>query len=79
MSSAGLGPKAMMAALENHLKQVDAWLETQPNIEVCRVEYHSLMEDPRGESDAINSFLGMSLDIAIVAQQVDPSLRRQRS
>jgi len=77
-TGAALGPKAMMAALENHLKQVDAWLETQPNIEVRRVEYHSLIEDPHGESDALNSFLGMSLDAAIMAQQVDPSLRRQR-
>ena len=68
----------MMAALDSHLRQVHAWLQTQPNIEVRRVEYHSLIEDPNGESDAINSFLDMSLDAAIMAQQVDPSLRRQR-
>lgn len=77
-TGAALPPKAMMAALENHLKQVDSWLETQPNIEVCRVEYHRLLEDPRGESDRVRQFLGAELDTEAMAQQVDPSLRRQR-
>ena len=69
---------AMIAALEAHLRQVSAWLERQPHIQVCWVDYHRVLEYPRGEAERIQGFLEVPLDIEAMAQQVDPSLYRQR-
>jgi hypothetical protein len=77
-TGARLERPAMIAALEAHLRQVSAWLERQPHIQVCWVHYHRLLEDPRGEAERIQGFLQVPLDIEAMAQQVDPSLYRQR-
>lgn len=70
---------AQMAALfEKHLKQVDEWLKAQPNFRVLYVHYSEVLADPRTRIATINDFLGGNLNVAAMAEMVDPALYRNR-
>jgi hypothetical protein len=78
-SGAFLGQAALIAGLQAHLNQVNAWLERQPDIRLCRVQYHQVLRDPRKSSEGVRQFLRGKLDIEQMAQQVDQTLHRHRS
>jgi Sulfotransferase domain len=61
-----------------HLKQVEAWLAKQPNIDVLYVTYHEVVANPREHAEQINAFLGGGLDVEAMAGSVDKELYRQR-
>lgn len=70
---------AQMAMLfEKHLKQVDEWLRAQPNFRVLYVHYSDVLADPQPQIAAINRFLGGQMNVAAMAQAVDPQLYRNR-
>lgn len=61
-----------------HLKQVEDWMNAQPNLEYLDVDYNAMLEDPYPQLEKINQFLGGNLDIQKMAEVVDPNLYRQR-
>ncbi len=63
---------------EKHLRQVNEWVAQQPNVERLDVNYNEMLKNPAPFIAQINAFLGGKLDIAQMAQVVDPSLHRQR-
>ncbi len=70
---------AQMAMLfEKHLKQVDEWMNNQPNFRLLYVHYSDILADPRPQITAINNFLGGNLDVEAMALAVDPQLYRNR-
>jgi hypothetical protein len=69
----------MMAALENHLKQVKAWLRGKTNIALHSVAYGDVVSQPGNVCSAVRDFLSFALDIEAMQQQVDPGLYRQRA
>jgi hypothetical protein len=69
----------MIAALENHLKQVKAWLRGRENIALQYVEYRDVIEQPGEVCAVLRDFLPFALDIGAMQHQVDPELYRQRS
>lgn len=77
------GPKladaALIAALQAHLSQVNAWLKDKTGLPVCRVHYHDVLGNPLLISAKIQGFLEHTLDVDAMAGQVDASLYRQRS
>jgi LPS sulfotransferase NodH len=79
------GPKladtALLAALQAHLNQVNAWLnnKNKTGLPVCRVQYHEVLADARPVCKKIQGFLGHSLQLDAMAGQIDSSLYRQRS
>lgn len=77
-AGAAVKPEVLSAALEAHSRQVAAWLERQPHLRVRWTAYHAVLAQPRAESEAIAAFLGIPLDVARMAAQVDPALHRQR-
>jgi hypothetical protein len=68
----------MLAALQAHLAQVNAWLGSRPDLVVLKVNFHDLIADPRGQAESMVRFLEIPLDAEAMARQVDPSLHRQR-
>jgi hypothetical protein len=78
-SGAALSPAALIAGLQAHKNQVNAWLQHRPEIVLCRVEYREVLHDPRLASEAVQRFLNRALDVESMAQQVDPSLYRCRT
>ena len=72
------GDAALIAALEAHLNQVNAWLERHRALRVCHVDYHRVLAEPRITAEAIQRFLDVPLDVEAMAGQVDLSLYRQQ-
>jgi len=71
---------AEIAALfEKHLQATKAWLQSQPNLTVLEVDYNQLLANPTPYVEAINRFLGNALNVAAMAQAIDPNLYRNRS
>ena len=72
-----VAPAAMLAALQAHLAQVDAWLRTRPDFAVLKLNLHDVLADPRGQAESLARFVGLPLDVTAMARQVDPCLHRQ--
>ncbi|HDQ72476.1 MAG TPA: sulfotransferase family protein [Chloroflexi bacterium] len=63
---------------EHHLRQTEAWLAEQPNIDVTYVNYNDVLENPDASVERIEQFLGGWLDADNMVRVIDPSLYRQR-
>lgn len=61
-----------------HLAQIQAWIDSQPNVEIIYVSYNDVVENPLEQSQRINHFLGDTLDVENMARVVDQALYRQR-
>lgn len=61
-----------------HLKQVNAWLVRQPNIEVLYLIYNSMVADPTEALNKVNALLGGNMDIQTMSAVVDKELYRER-
>jgi len=72
-------PDEKMAKIyQEHLKQVNAWLAKQPNMEVLYVNYNTMVVDPLDSLNKVNEFLGGDMDVQIMAGVVDKELYRER-
>lgn len=74
-----VNPAAVSAAFEKHLREVYAWLDGKPYVRGLRVQYHDALRDSKEIGTRVAGFLGISLDLEAMAQQVDASLYRNRS
>ncbi len=71
---------ATMADLfQKHLLSIDNWLQAQDNFQVLHVNYSEILSDPVTQVQVVNAFLGGSLDVQAMAEQVDPELYRNRN
>jgi len=68
----------MIVLFEKHLKNVQVWLQQQPNFEVTLVGYKEVVEDPFGHAERIKTFLKKGLDVERMASVVDKRLYRNR-
>lgn len=68
----------MAALYEKHLRQIEAWLAEQPNMDVLYVTYHEIIARPREHAEQINRFLGGGLDVDQMVGVVDHMLYRSR-
>jgi len=78
-TGAALAPAALIAGLQAHLNQVNAWLRDKKNLSVYRVEHHKVLHDPLQVSESIQEFLECPLDVLAMSRQIDESLYRQRT
>ena len=75
----GPSAAAMTAAFEKHLREVDAWIDSKPNVKALRLPYHDVLSNPAEISRRLAEFLGLPLKTEAMIQQVDASLYRNRS
>ena len=68
----------MAALFERHVKQVEAWIARQPNMNVLFVDHSDVLDDATEQSQRVRDFLGCALDVEAMAAVVDRSLYRQR-
>jgi hypothetical protein len=68
----------MKKIYQEHLKQVNAWIAKQPNIEVLYVNYNTMLENPLESLQKVNEFLGGGMDMNVMAGVVDKELYRER-
>jgi hypothetical protein len=74
----GANPAIMSSAFEKHLREVYAWLDGKPHVKSLRAAYHDVLHDPKDVAAKLAEFLGSELNLEAMAQQVDPSLYRNR-
>jgi hypothetical protein len=72
------GENSIIKAFQDHLFEVNAWLNRKPHLKVFRVHYHKVLSEPREVSEKVSQFLETSLNVDAMAQQVDQTLYRQR-
>ncbi|HEX3320137.1 MAG TPA: sulfotransferase domain-containing protein [Terriglobales bacterium] len=70
---------AMTRAFQNHLYEVNTWLNGKSNVEVLRIHYHSLLNEGRETCERVASFLKLPLNMEAMMAQVDQSLYRNRT
>jgi hypothetical protein len=75
----GADPAMISAAFEKHLREVYAWLDGKPYVKTLRIQYHDVLSQPKGVAQQLAQFLGNSLDVGAMVQQVDASLYRNRA
>jgi hypothetical protein len=75
----GADPAIMSAAFEKHLREVYAWLDSKPYVTTLHIQYHDVLSQPKETGQRLARFLGTSLDVEAMVQQVDASLYRNRA
>jgi len=68
----------LMELFRKHLAQIQAWIDSQPKVEVIYVSYNDVVEAPLEQAQRINHFLGDTLDVESMVNVVDQALYRQR-
>lgn len=68
----------MKKIYQEHLKQVNAWISKQPNIEVLYVNYNTMLDNPHESLQKVNEFLGGGMDVNLMTGVVDKELYRER-
>ncbi len=69
---------AIEELFQRDLIEVNRWLASQANMQVCRVHYHRVLREPKAVAEEVAAFLQVPLDIEAMVQQVDGSLYRNR-
>ncbi|MGI8827253.1 MAG: sulfotransferase domain-containing protein [Chloroflexota bacterium] len=77
-SSADMSEAQLVAIYRRQLRDIETWLQAQPNFSTLYVDYHDVLADTASVVDEINDFLGGCLDTDAMRAVPDRSLYRQR-
>ncbi len=69
----------MIDIYKDHLWKVNRMLKREPHIDALDVPYKSALENPADQAARIHDFLGMELDVEMMAGVVDKRLYRNRA
>ena len=69
----------MRELYKEHMDKVHFVLKYRPHFEVVEVHYRDVLGDPMTQATRIRDFLGMPLDVNLMAGVVDESLYRNRA
>jgi hypothetical protein len=70
---------AITKAFQNHLFEVNTWLNGKPYVKITRLHYHNVLKEPKMVAEGLGQFLETPLNVEAMTQQVDATLYRQRS
>jgi hypothetical protein len=79
MAGAVANASVMSANLAENLRNAGAWLDSKSCVKTLRVPYHEVLHDAEAIAKKLTEFLGISLNVEAMSQQVDASLYRNRS
>jgi hypothetical protein len=72
-------PDEKMAEMFNkHLKDIEAFIEKQLNMDCIYISYNDVLENPATNIEKINEFLGGTMHTTAMLEVVDTALHRQR-
>jgi hypothetical protein len=69
----------MRQVYESHLWRVNYLLKHNAHLEALEVPYTAVLDDPQGQAERINEFLGGGLDVAAMTTVADRKLYRNRA
>ena len=73
-----ISDKDLAQLYQRHFQQVEAWLKSQPLIDVLPLQYSEVVAEPRSQVARINRFLGGGLKEAEMVKVIEPQLYRNR-
>ncbi len=76
---AGPSRDVMRAHFERHLRQIEEWLPSRPEIRVFNCSHADVLRSPETLAREIAAFLGLELDVSEMVKVVDPALHRQKN
>ena len=71
--------RKIQAAFQRHLIEVNKQLAARSDVAVLRMQYRSVLHEPRAAAEAIAEFLKVPVNIEAMTQQVDANLYRNRA
>ena len=74
-----LGDEEMGRLYQQHLREMEGWLEGCGNFQTLYASYNQLLEKPREQVGRVNHFLGGRLDEEEMVAVIDRSLYRNRN
>lgn len=77
-AGAGIPEAQLEAVFALQIREVEAWLEQQPEVEMLRMDYGHILAQPQDEAARIASFLGCPERALAMAAVVDPALHRNK-
>ena len=67
-------PDEKMAEMFNkHLKDIEAFIEKQPNMDCLYISYNEVLENPAANVEKVNEFLGGAMNTMAMLEVVDTS------
>lgn len=78
LGQAAASREKIKTAFTAHLTSLHQWLDRQPNIQLLRIAYGELVQNPATPAGLVSEFLGRNLDVDSMLASVDPSLYRNR-
>ncbi len=78
-AKAGADMATIAAAFEGHLREVNAWLESNAYVKTLRVPYHDVLNNADSIGHKLAQFLGVDLNVLAMSGEIDGSLYRNRS
>lgn len=71
-------PLPLFNAFRTQMEKTDAWIASQPRIDMIKVNYSDVIENPVQEAERVASFVNQNLNVENMATVVDPTLYRNR-
>jgi hypothetical protein len=70
--------EAMKQSFTLHLERLHGWLDKQTHMEILRISFNDLLEQPETHAQRVMQFLGGKPSIERMIKAVDPTLYRNR-
>ena len=72
-------PLPLFTAFRKQQEKVDSWIAAQPQVQLLRMDYSQVIEDPLSQAERVCAFLNMQINPEAMAAVVDPLLYRNKS
>lgn len=72
-------PVGLDQTFKKQVAKMNTWVDSQPNVDIFKVNYKDVIENPLDNGSKIANFLGKELDIEAMAKAVDPTLYRNKT
>jgi hypothetical protein len=74
----GVSDEKMSEVFKRHLKDIEVWLTTRPDIKTLYINYNEVIDNPAPSIEMVNRFLGSNLDMEAMVSVANKGLYRQR-
>ncbi len=71
-------PLGMDMAFKKQVAKMKTWVDSQPFVDILKINYRDCINNPLDNASKIAQFLGKELDLSAMAQAVDPNLYRNK-
>lgn len=71
-------PLGLFNTFRSQLDKIDAWIDSQPRVNILRVNYKDVIEHPETQAERVAGFVTNPIDVKKMAEAVDTKLYRNK-